>query len=158
MATQVKVPDMGESVVEATVARWMKNEGDAVKAGEAVVELETDKVNLEVAAEKDGRVEPIEHPAGDDVKIGDVLSHRLKKRAQPRQNPRTNERARHRSTLHPRRPTGKKREGFAAEPTGNPPVPDRDKEDAPLHQSPNGWRAEQGIDLTAIAAPALADV
>jgi len=74
MATQIKVPDMGESVVEATIARWMKNEGDTVKAGEAVVELETDKVNVEVAAERDGILGHIAHPAGDDVKIGDVLA------------------------------------------------------------------------------------
>jgi 2-oxoglutarate dehydrogenase E2 component (dihydrolipoamide succinyltransferase) len=74
MAVEIKVPEMGESVVEATVARWMKNEGDAVKAGEAVVELETDKVNVEVAAESDGVLARIAHPAGDDVKIGDVLA------------------------------------------------------------------------------------
>jgi 2-oxoglutarate dehydrogenase E2 component (dihydrolipoamide succinyltransferase) len=74
MATQVKVPEMGESVVEATVARWMKEEGDPVKAGEAIVELETDKVNLEIAAEVDGVLSKIDHPAGDDVKIGDVLA------------------------------------------------------------------------------------
>jgi 2-oxoglutarate dehydrogenase E2 component (dihydrolipoamide succinyltransferase) len=74
MATQIKVPEMGESVVEATVARWMKQEGDPVKAGEAIVELETDKVNLEIAAEVDGVLSKIDHPAGDDVKIGDVLA------------------------------------------------------------------------------------
>ncbi|HMN27096.1 MAG TPA: 2-oxoglutarate dehydrogenase complex dihydrolipoyllysine-residue succinyltransferase [Caldilineaceae bacterium] len=74
MAVEIKVPEMGESVVEATVARWMKHVGDAVKAGEPVVELETDKVNLEVAAEADGILSQIAHPAGDDVKIGDVLA------------------------------------------------------------------------------------
>jgi 2-oxoglutarate dehydrogenase E2 component (dihydrolipoamide succinyltransferase) len=74
MAVEIKVPEMGESVVEATVARWMKHEGDAIKAGEAVVELETDKVNVEIAAESDGVLGRIAHPAGDDVKIGDVLA------------------------------------------------------------------------------------
>lgn len=74
MSSQVKVPEMGESVVEATVARWLKQTGDAVKAGEALVELETDKVNVEVAAESDGILAQITHPAGDDVKIGDVLA------------------------------------------------------------------------------------
>ena len=73
MTTQIKVPEMGESVVEATVARWMKAIGDSVKAGEALVELETDKVNVEVAAEADGVLSQIAYPAGTDVKIGDVL-------------------------------------------------------------------------------------
>lgn len=74
MTRELKVPDMGESVVEATIARWMKQEGDAVKAGEPVVELETDKVNVEVPAEADGILSRIVHAEGDDVKIGDVLA------------------------------------------------------------------------------------
>jgi 2-oxoglutarate dehydrogenase E2 component (dihydrolipoamide succinyltransferase) len=73
MATSIVVPSLGESVVEATVARWLKNEGDKVSVGQAVVVLETDKVDLEVGAEKDGVLAKIERPAGSDVKIGDVL-------------------------------------------------------------------------------------
>ncbi|MEZ4861069.1 MAG: 2-oxoglutarate dehydrogenase complex dihydrolipoyllysine-residue succinyltransferase [Caldilineaceae bacterium] len=73
MATNIIVPALGESVVEATVARWLKNVGDPVKAGEAVVELETDKVDLEVPADKDGVLGKIEREAGADVQIGDVL-------------------------------------------------------------------------------------
>ncbi len=73
MAINITVPALGESVVEATVARWLKNEGDAVKAGEAVVELETDKVDLEVPAEKDGVLSAISRAEGEDVQIGDVL-------------------------------------------------------------------------------------
>ena len=73
MPTKILVPALGESVVEATVARWLKQEGDAVKAGEAVVELETDKVDLEVPAEKDGVLSKIARQAGDDVQIGDLL-------------------------------------------------------------------------------------
>jgi 2-oxoglutarate dehydrogenase E2 component (dihydrolipoamide succinyltransferase) len=67
------VPDLGESVIDATVAEWLKNVGDEVAAGEAVVVLETDKVTLEVAAEKDGSLAHIEQQAGADVKVGDVL-------------------------------------------------------------------------------------
>ncbi len=74
MAIEIKVPEMGESVVEATVARWMKQPGDAVKAGEPVVELETDKVNIEVAAEADGVIGEILQGEGADVKIGEVLA------------------------------------------------------------------------------------
>ena len=73
MSVQITVPALGESVVEATIARWLKAEGDAVKAGEAVVELETDKVDLEVPAEKDGTLGKITRQAGEDVQIGDIL-------------------------------------------------------------------------------------
>jgi 2-oxoglutarate dehydrogenase E2 component (dihydrolipoamide succinyltransferase) len=73
MSVQITVPALGESVVEATIARWLKQEGDAVKAGEAVVALETDKVDLEVPAEKDGVLSKITRQAGEDVQIGDVL-------------------------------------------------------------------------------------
>ena len=52
MPTKIVVPDLGESVIEATVAEWLKQEGDPVAVGETVVALETDKVTLEVAAEK----------------------------------------------------------------------------------------------------------
>ncbi len=73
MPVEIVVPELGESVVEATVGRWLKQEGDHVAVGEAVVELETDKVNLEVGAEKEGVLTKIAHKPGDDVKIGDVL-------------------------------------------------------------------------------------
>lgn len=73
METKIVVPEMGESVVEATIARWLKKEGDAVDAGEALVELETDKVNLEVGAERSGVLAQILHKDGADVKVGDVL-------------------------------------------------------------------------------------
>jgi 2-oxoglutarate dehydrogenase E2 component (dihydrolipoamide succinyltransferase) len=73
MATEIVVPNLGESVVEATVGRWLKSQGDPVKVGEAVVVLETEKVDLEVGAEKDGVLQTITRQAGEDVKIGDVL-------------------------------------------------------------------------------------
>lgn len=69
----IVVPEMGESIVDARVAKWFKREGDAVTVGEALVELETDKVDIEVAAPVSGVLGPIAHPAGSDVKIGDVL-------------------------------------------------------------------------------------
>ena len=50
----IKVPPLGESITEATVSRWLKNEGDAVAAGETLVELETDKITVEVPALKAG--------------------------------------------------------------------------------------------------------
>jgi 2-oxoglutarate dehydrogenase E2 component (dihydrolipoamide succinyltransferase) len=73
MPIKIVVPELGESVVEATVARWLKREGDHVAAGEAVADLETDKVNLEVGAERTGVLVRIERKEGEDVKVGDVL-------------------------------------------------------------------------------------
>src|SRR5689334_11586336 len=73
MSVEIRVPDLGESVVEATIANWLKKEGDAVRVGEAVVELETEKVNLEVAAEKDGVLQKITAQAGQDVKVGETI-------------------------------------------------------------------------------------
>jgi 2-oxoglutarate dehydrogenase E2 component (dihydrolipoamide succinyltransferase) len=73
MSIQIVVPEVGESIVDARVARWLKNEGDAVTAGEALVELETDKVDVEVAAPKSGVLKSIAHAAGADVKIGETL-------------------------------------------------------------------------------------
>lgn len=73
MPIRIVVPELGESIVEATVARWLKREGDHVAVGEAVAELETDKVNLEVGAERTGVLVRIERKEGEDVKVGDVL-------------------------------------------------------------------------------------
>ena len=55
LMTAIKVPPLGESIVEATVSRWLKKEGDAVAAGDTLVELETDKITVEVPALSGGR-------------------------------------------------------------------------------------------------------
>ncbi|XWX05508.1 2-oxoglutarate dehydrogenase complex dihydrolipoyllysine-residue succinyltransferase (plasmid) [Aggregatilineales bacterium SYSU G02658] len=73
MAFNIVVPPLSESVVEATVSEWQKKVGDAVKSGEVVVILETDKVSVEVTAAGDGILAEIAHPEGADVKAGDVL-------------------------------------------------------------------------------------
>lgn len=73
MPTNIVVPEMGESVVGATVARWLKQEGERVAAGEAVVELETEKVDLEVASEQPGILVKIGRPEGEEVRVGDIL-------------------------------------------------------------------------------------
>jgi 2-oxoglutarate dehydrogenase E2 component (dihydrolipoamide succinyltransferase) len=73
MAVNIVVPEVGESIVDARVAKWLKKEGDAVAAGEALVELETDKVDVEVSAPQAGVLDRIAYGDGADVKIGDVL-------------------------------------------------------------------------------------
>src|SRR5262245_14593453 len=69
----IRVPEMGESIVEATIGKWLKREGEAVAPGEPVMELETDKVNMEVSSERAGVLEKILKKTGDTVKIGDVI-------------------------------------------------------------------------------------
>jgi 2-oxoglutarate dehydrogenase E2 component (dihydrolipoamide succinyltransferase) len=73
MSVDIVVPEVGESIVDARVARWLKKEGDAVAAGEPLVELETDKIDVEVTAPKAGVLSRIAHGDGADVKIGEVL-------------------------------------------------------------------------------------
>jgi 2-oxoglutarate dehydrogenase E2 component (dihydrolipoamide succinyltransferase) len=73
MSIQIQVPAMGESVTEATVARWFKKEGDAVARDEPILELETDKVTVEVPAPADGAIESIVVKEGDTVQVGAVL-------------------------------------------------------------------------------------
>lgn len=73
MTIEITVPELGESVIEATIQQWLKKEGDVVEVGEPLVELETDKVNLEVSAKASGVLSHIIVPEGQDVKIGDVL-------------------------------------------------------------------------------------
>ena len=73
MTIEIKVPAMGESVTEATVARWFKKEGDAVKRDEPLLELETDKVTVEVPAPADGAIESISVQAGATVQVGAIL-------------------------------------------------------------------------------------
>ncbi len=74
MSVEIRVPQLGESVTEAVVGRWLKKEGDTVGPEEAVVELETDKVNMEVSADESGVLERIVQPEGSTVAIGDVLA------------------------------------------------------------------------------------
>ena len=73
MPANVVVPDVGESIVDARVAKWLKKEGDAVNVGDALVELETDKIDLEVAAPQAGVLGKITQRDGADVKVGDVI-------------------------------------------------------------------------------------
>ncbi|HKT38835.1 MAG TPA: biotin/lipoyl-containing protein [Ktedonobacterales bacterium] len=74
MPTEITVPQLGESIVEATVGQWRKQEGDAVAAGEPLVELETDKVNIEVSAPDDGVLTSILKHEGDTVAVGETLA------------------------------------------------------------------------------------
>ena len=73
MSDDILVPVLGESVTEATVARWLKKEGEEVTADEPVVELETDKVNLEVPSPVSGVISKINSKDGENVEVGSIL-------------------------------------------------------------------------------------
>src|SRR5215203_4080699 len=70
----IKVPPLGESIVEATISRWLKNEGDAVASGETIVELETDKITVEVPALAAGVLTHRHKNEGDVVKVDELLA------------------------------------------------------------------------------------
>ncbi|MGH7710615.1 MAG: biotin/lipoyl-containing protein, partial [Gemmatimonadaceae bacterium] len=70
---QIKVPPLGESIVQATISRWLKREGDAVQSGDTLVELETDKVTVEVPAPKAGVLVKRVKQEGDVVGVDEVL-------------------------------------------------------------------------------------
>ncbi len=73
MSRDIKVPTLGESVVEATISKWFKKEGEAVKADEPLVELETDKVTVEVPAPASGKLEKIVAAVGSTIAVGALL-------------------------------------------------------------------------------------
>jgi 2-oxoglutarate dehydrogenase E2 component (dihydrolipoamide succinyltransferase) len=73
MTVKIETPTMGESISEATVASWTKQEGDMVTEDEMIAELETDKVNLEVTAPATGKLVKIVAPSGSSVKVGQLM-------------------------------------------------------------------------------------
>ena len=77
MTEKILVPVLGESITEATISKWLKNKGDNINADEAIVELETDKVNLEVPSPIDGTLSVINFKDGDTVEVGAVLGEIL---------------------------------------------------------------------------------
>jgi len=130
MESEIRVPPLSESLTEATVGRWLKHEGEAVVTGQPVVELETEKVNLEVTADATGTLQKVLHQEGETVKVGEVLGIIGSAVAQP------TERAAAAPTV----------------PEAPPPaVPTRQPEEEPL-ASPVARRiaSEYGVDLNKI--------
>lgn len=68
MSVEIKVPEMGESITEATIANWVKKEGESVKQDEILLELETDKATMEVPAPSSGVLQKIHKKAGETVR------------------------------------------------------------------------------------------
>lgn len=125
MATEIRVPALGESVTEATVARWFKGIGESVARDEIICELETDKVALEVPAPATGTIEAIDAGEGDTVEAGAVLG-RIAEGAGA-----------------PAKPSAPATPATA-------PVPASDRADAPLSPAVRRLIDEHGLDPTAI--------
>ena len=73
MSKDIIVPALGESITEATVSKWLKSQGESVKLDEPIVELETDKVNVEVPSPAEGTISKINFSNGDVVEVGAIL-------------------------------------------------------------------------------------
>ena len=73
MNEKIIVPVLGESITEATISKWLKNQGEAIKLDEPIVELETDKVNVEVPSPAEGVLSEINFKNGDTVEVGALL-------------------------------------------------------------------------------------
>lgn len=71
---EIKVPELAESITEGTIAEWLKQEGDHVKKGEPIVELETDKINVEINSDFDGVIKQLLFMPGDNVQVGQVIA------------------------------------------------------------------------------------
>ncbi len=141
----IKVPPLGESIVEATVSRWMKREGEAVAAGETLVELETDKVTVEVPATTSGVLVRRAHQEGDVVALGAVLGEIDESAAGKAAAP---------PALQPERPAPSPPASPTPPPQAAVPAPaaSAQEPEREVRASPGAKRvaADQGVDLQAV--------
>ncbi|MBB2196733.1 2-oxoglutarate dehydrogenase complex dihydrolipoyllysine-residue succinyltransferase [Gluconacetobacter sp. 1c LMG 22058] len=148
MSAEIKVPTLGESVTTATIAKWLKNPGDSVAADEPVVELETDKVSVEVAAPEAGVLGPQLVAEGAEVEVGTILASveagsGAPKAAAPAKAPEA-----------PKAPAGVQAQPVAAGPVARPATPPSDvaaqgAAHAPM-PSAQKMMAEKGISTAEI--------
>src|SRR5688500_1869962 len=143
----IKVPPLGESIVEATISRWLKREGEAVAAGETVVELETDKVTVEVPATTSGVLVRRAHQEGDVVALGAVLGELDETAAGKPASPPSAE-----PPSAPPPPAAAPAEAVAPSAPAAPPAPAAPSAPSEVRTSPAARRisAEEGVDLAAV--------
>ena len=149
--TSIKVPPLGESITEAVVSRWLKAEGDPVTSGETIVELETDKITVEVPSLTGGVLTRHLHAEGDTVHVDDELAQIDESaKAAPGATAAAPKRA-----ASPAAPTAP-----AAAPAASVPVPAPRSVEAPHRASPAAQRlaAESGIDLSGVPGTGLGGV
>jgi 2-oxoglutarate dehydrogenase E2 component (dihydrolipoamide succinyltransferase) len=155
MSVEIKVPALGESIVEATIGRWLKRVGEQVAAGETLVDLETDKVNVEVAADQAGVLEQILKEEGQNVGVGEVIGTigagdgaAAPQNGAPRQEPAERwadgaaERQSDRAAEHPA--------AVAPAQPAAPAPPSGDEREARATPVAKRMAAEQGVDIRAI--------
>jgi len=136
MTIEIKVPAMGESVTEATISKWFKKEGDAVKRDEPLLELETDKVTVEVPSPADGAIESISAQAGATVQVGALLGAIAEGQAGA-------------AAAKPTAAPAPKAE--APKPAAPAPAPKAPTADAPAMPSAKRISEESGIPLSSVA-------
>ena len=141
--TSIKVPPLGESIVEATVSRWLKNEGDAVASGDTLVELETDKITVEVPSVTSGVLTRRFAKEGDVVKLDQMLAE-VDEKAAPQAADKTADK---KADAKPDKPADKK-----AESAPQAPVAESPQSKAEVRASPAAQRtaAETGADLSKV--------
>jgi 2-oxoglutarate dehydrogenase E2 component (dihydrolipoamide succinyltransferase) len=147
--TAIKVPPLGESIVEATVSRWLKKEGDRIAPGDTLVELETDKITVEVPAMSAGVLTKRAHAEGDVVKVDDLLAEidesGVGAAAAPTPAPAATTAA---------APAEQPKQTASPQPAATPPVaPTPAPRPTGVRASPAAQRvaAERGIDLATVA-------
>jgi 2-oxoglutarate dehydrogenase E2 component (dihydrolipoamide succinyltransferase) len=149
VAAEIHVPELGESVADATVGRWLKQEGDQVSAGDALVELETDKINFEVEAEQDGVLESISKNEGDTVNVGEVIGTLGEGNgAAPEQaEPQTEQQAGGQAQVEQPEPEAKEAGGEAGETTAEEADGHREVEEGGFRASPSVKKLAQEYEV-----------
>src|SRR4051812_17475713 len=158
--TSIKVPPLGESIVEATVSRWMKKEGDQVSPGDTLVELETDKITVEVPAMSRGVLTKRLHAEGDVVKVNDLLGEidesaaaaAPKREAAPAAATAAGSRAMAAPTAAPAPPTTTQQAPVASGNAPQPKSPEPARGAGEVRASPAAERAaaQQKVDLSGV--------
>jgi 2-oxoglutarate dehydrogenase E2 component (dihydrolipoamide succinyltransferase) len=143
MAVEIRVPPLGESVVEATVGRWSKQPGDAVRKDDVLVELETDKITVEVAAPADGTLGAIRKNEGDTVGVNELLAEMEAGAAAPA----VAEEGRVASVRYEEKAGAEAPTATAATATA---TADAGSADAPTSPAARAIAAEHGIDLASV--------
>ena len=138
---QIKMPQLGESVTEGTVDKWLKHEGDFVKRDEPLVEVVTDKVNAEIPSPFEGKLIKISVTEGETVRVGSVIAQIEVAGAAPSATP---------PSATPASGTGAAHTEVPAEPAGATPGDDGNAERARLSPAVRKLAAEHGIDATGL--------
>src|SRR5688572_6801154 len=147
----IKVPPLGESIVEATIARWLKNEGESVAGGETLVELETDKITVEVPALKGGVLTKRLRNEGDVVKVDDVLAELDDQAAGVAAQPAQQAAAATGTTQRPAPKQAPTQPPAPSQAAARQPAPTNSGADAKASPAARKIAAEEHIDLNAVA-------